>query len=434
MKKFINLLKKEIKELVTVQLIISLIFTVILFNFIGNLVKSEAKKGIEKRDIYLLDLDKSNLSREILNNLSFGNFRIKLVNSLIEKGDRDLAIKYTKENNIDFLLIIPKDFEKTVSKFKPKEIEIYSFIRSLSMGSNIGSSLINQVIDAINGFISNNFLRSKFPEIDPEDLKNPIKSKEFIIVKDKLAEGSSSQVIGMIYSQSIFIPIILMMIIMYTSQMVLSAIAMEKQDKTLETLLTVPISRKQIVIAKMMGSGIVGIISAGIYMLGYRSFMGGIMGDVGTSEITSQVIQKLGLQLTTSGYILLGISLFFAILCALALSTILGVLAEDLKSAQVMVLPLIFLVMIPYLLSFFSDINSLSLPLRIFILAIPFSHPFIASQNILLGNYSFVFYGILYMLIVFIVLIFISARIFSTDKILTMKLGFGGKKLFKKAS
>ncbi|MCS7202111.1 MAG: ABC transporter permease [Dictyoglomus sp.] len=431
MKKFNNLLKKEIKELVTAQLIISLVAVIILFSFMGNLTKSEIKKSIEKKDLYVLDLDKSALSMEVLNNLSFGNFRIKLINKLIKEENRENAIKYAKENNINFLMIIPRDFERTVSQFKSKEIEIYSFIKSFSLGSTIGSNLINQVIVSVNRYISNNFLKSKFPEIDPDDLKNPIKSKEFIIVKDKMAEGSTSQVINMVYSQSIFIPIILMMVIMFSSQMVLSAIAMEKQDKTLETLLTVPISRKQIVIAKMMGAGIVGVISAGIYMLGYRSFMTGVMGDVKTSDITSQVIQKLGLQLTPSGYFLLGVSLFLAILCALALATILGVLAEDLKSAQGMALPLIFLIMIPYFLSLFSDINSLSLPLKIFILAIPFTHPFLASQNILLGNYSIVAYGIIYMFAVFVVLIFISAKIFSTDRVLTMKLRFGGKKLLK---
>ncbi|RLE05837.1 MAG: ABC transporter permease, partial [Candidatus Aminicenantes bacterium] len=57
------------------------------------------------------------------------------------------------------------------------------------------------------------------------------------------------------------------------------------------------------------------------------------------------------------------------------------------------------------------------------------SHPFLASQNILLGNYGIVFGGILYMLLFFGVLIFIAARIFSTDKVLTMKLRFRRKKV-----
>jgi ABC-2 type transport system permease protein len=107
----------------------------------------------------------------------------------------------------------------------------------------------------------------------------------------------------------------------------------------------------------------------------------------------------------------------------------LGVLAEDYRSAQSLIMPLIFLVMIPYFLSFFSDPRTLSLPAKILLYAIPFSHPFLTTQNLLLENYGAVFYGILYMLAVFIVLILIAARIFSTDKVLTMKLRFRKKKV-----
>ncbi|PMQ02327.1 MAG: ABC transporter [Dictyoglomus sp. NZ13-RE01] len=424
MRKFLNLIRKEIRELITPQLIFSLLFTIALFYFMGSLVKTETKKAISFRDIYVLDLDKSKLSEDILNNLSFANFKIHL----LKEKDRESAISYAKENKIDFLLIIPEGFASGISKFQLKEIETYSFIRSLSLSSSVSSSIVNEVISAINRYLSDNFIKEKFPDIDPDNLKNPIKTKEFVIVKDKVAEGSAGAVSSFVYSQSVFIPIILMMVIMYSSQMVLSAIAMEKQDKTLETLLTVPISRSQIVVAKMIGAGLVGLISAGIYMFGFRFYMGGFMGDISVSDQIKGVAQKLGLQFTTEGYVLLGISLFLAILCALALSTILGVLAEDLKSAQSASLPLTFLVIIPYFLSLFSDINSLSLPLKILVWIIPFSHPFIASQNVLLGNYSIVYYGIIYMLVVFAILILIASKIFSTDRILTMKLRFKGKK------
>ncbi|MCK7481356.1 MAG: hypothetical protein M0C28_32330 [Candidatus Moduliflexus flocculans] len=75
---------------------------------------------------------------------------------------------------------------------------------------------------------------------------------------------------------------------------------------------------------------------------------------------------------------------------ALALAMILGVLAEDFRSAQNMIMPLMFMVMIPYFISLFADINTVSLPVKIFILAIPFSHPFLVSQNLYLGNYGMI--------------------------------------------
>ena len=319
-------------------------------------------------------------------------------------------------------MIIPMGFEKSVLELNSMSIDTYYFIRGFSMSATSASSMVKSVIATVNDYISNTYIKEKIPGIDPEELKNPVKNKDFVIVKDRIAEGSPAEVSSFILSQSTFLPIILMLIIVYSSQMVISAVAMEKENKTLETLLTVPINRNYIVVAKMLSSGIVGLITAGIYMVGFRFYMSGFMGNVSNSGQIGSIAQKLGLAFTPQGYLVLGFSLFLAILCGLALAIILGVLAKDLKSAQGLLMPIVFLALIPYLISLFSDFNSLSLPVKVLLWIIPFSHPFLASQNILLGNYLPVFYGIIYMLAVFAILVFLAARIFSSDRVLTMQL------------
>ena len=219
-----------------------------------------------------------------------------------------------------------------------------------------------------------------------------------------------------------------MMIIIYSSQMVITTVAMEKQNKTLETLLTVPIRRTSIITAKMLAAGLVGLLSAGIYMIGFRSFTGGMTSGMEASSGMTAAMKTLGLTFNTSGYVFLGISLFFAILCALAISMILGVLAEDFRSAQSLIMPVVLIVMIPYFISLFADLNTLSPPVKLLLMAIPFSHPFLAVQNLYLQNYGAILAGIGYEVVVFAVLVLIAARIFSTDKILTMKLRWGKKK------
>jgi ABC-2 type transport system permease protein len=425
MRKLLNLVKKEIRELITIQLIISLLFTLVLFYFIGQLAKKEMKEAAKAQRISALDLDDSQFSQELIRGLESANFKIEL----IKEKDKEKAIDSVKASDSNLLLVIPEGFGKSISEFKIKEIETYTFLRSFSISATRNSAIFKVVISAINNYLSNDFLKKKIPETNPENLKNPIKGKDFVFVKDKSAEASASDIAGFVISQTVFVPIILMLIIISSSQMVISAIAMEKQNKTLETLLTVPIGRASIITAKMVSSGLVGLILAVIYMVGFRRFMGGLYGNIpGGSSQMSGVIQKLGLSLNTSSYIILGISLFFAIICALAMATILGVLAEDFRSAQTLIMPIMFLVMIPYFIFFLSDIKSFSLPVRILILAIPFTHPFLTTQNIFLENYSAVFYGILYMFIVFVILVAIAAHIFSTDKILTMKLRLGRKR------
>lgn len=423
MKKFANLLLKEVRELITLQLIISLLFTLVLFYFMGQLSKREVRRAISAQKISALDLDNSQFSQQLITGLQSARIKVEAM----KEKTREQAIDSAKTADTNLLLIIPEGFGESISEFKVKEIETYTFLRSFSLGAR-NSNILRAVISALNNNLSDNFLQKKIPGANPENLKNPIKSKDFVIVKNKMAEGSFSQIAGFLSSQLLFVPVILMMIIIYSSQMVISAIAMEKQNKTLETLLTVPISRASIITAKMLSAGLVGLLSAVIYIIGFRRFIAGLDPDMRASSQLSKVIEKLGLSFTANSYLILGISLFFAILCALALATILGVLAEDFRTAQGLIMPVIFLVMIPYFISILFDINSLSLPAKIFVLAIPFSHPFLTTQNIFLENYSSIFYGFLYMFVIFITLVAIAARIFSTDRILTMKLKWGRRR------
>jgi len=426
MKKFTNLLIKEIKELVNKQLIVSLVMMMAIFYFIGNLAKTEMKKAAATQNISVMDLDQSELSRGLVGSLQSANFKIDGV----QGQSPEAAVEAAKKSDTYLLLVIPQGFGDSIVRLEPKQISTYTFLRSFSVGGIRKSEILRAVISATNSYLSNDVLKKKVPDVPPDILKTPIKSKDYVIVKDKMAEGSASAISGMVYSQSILIPIILFMIIMYSSQMVISAIAMEKQNKTLETLLTVPIPRTAIATTKMLAAGIVGLLSAAIYMIGMRSYMGGMMGDLRTAGASQNaVIKQLGLTLSGNGYVLLGLSLFFAILCGLALATILGVLAEDFRSAQTLMLPLMLMILVPYLLSFFADVNTMPLPVKLLIMAIPFSHPFLASPNIMLGHHAAVLYGILYMAVVFAVLVVITGRIFSTDRVLTMKLRWGKKKV-----
>jgi len=426
MKKFANLLKKEIKELVTKQLVFTLLFMVILYNFIGQVSKKEVQKMVGVQTISALDEDASPGSQALLKGLESARFKI-----IDQSGKtKEQAIEAAKANESKLLLVIPKGFGDSLTELKPSQVETYQFMRTFSLIGARGQVVVDGVISALNNVLSNNFLKEKLPGFDPQSLKNPISHRDFVIVRDHMAEGSAMQVAGMMSQQSMLIPIVLMMIVIYSSQMVISAIAMEKQNKTLETLLTVPIKRTSIITAKMLAAGLVGLISAGVYMFAFKGFVGGMTSDIakGAQAGGGALMRQLGLTFSTTGYIVLGLALFLAILVALALAMILGVLAEDFRSAQTMIMPLIFLVMIPYFISLFADMSSLSLPAKILILAIPFSHPFLVSQNLYLGNWGMIAFGLGYMFVIFVVLTIFAARIFSTDKILTMKLRLGKKK------
>ena len=136
MKRFTNLLKKEIKELVTKQLIISLAFTVILFNFIGQVSKKEVRKAIGVQTISALDEDGSAASKALLKGLESARFKI-----LDQSGKtKEQAIETAKAGESKLLLVIPKGFGDSLTELKPSEIETYSFMSSFSLIGTRGQS------------------------------------------------------------------------------------------------------------------------------------------------------------------------------------------------------------------------------------------------------------------------------------------------------
>ncbi len=425
MKNFSNLLIKEIKELLNKQLIISLVFILVLFNFIGSVTKSEMKKAMAKQKVAVLDLDRSEISRNLIGALNMAGFIIE------EKtGEKEKVIGEVRDSGLDLLVVFPEGFGQLASSFQPVTVETYSFLKGVSLGGRAKTEAVKALINSTNDYLSNEFLKKRIPDADPKLLKAPIKNREFVVVRDRQAEGSASMIVGALTAQNYILPVILMMIILYSAQMVITAIAMEKQNKTLETLLTVPISRGAIVAAKMLGATVVGLLSAAIYMYGFKNAFS--FSDTNVTKAfggITPVLKQLGLTINTQGYVLFGISLFLTMLCALALATLLGVLAEDYRTAQALSFPLVFLLMIPYFISLFADINTMALPAKILVLAIPFSHPFFAMQNIMFGNLNMVWLGIVYNFLFVVVMLWWTSRIFATDRVLTMKLKWGKKKV-----
>jgi len=421
MKNFYNILKKEIKELMTKQMILGLIFMMVMFGIMGNFMKGFREKDDELINLAVLNLDKSQYSEGILDKLSQQK-TIEIAE--ITEIDIEKAIEQAREKEANVLLVIPENFEEDIKEKKRVDLEIYSIIKGLSIKGMISDATVNSIIGSINREISINFIQEAFPDKNPGDIMNPLNIKEFVVVKDKMTSGNSAMIEGLAVSQSIMIPIILMMLIIYAGGTIVTSMVSEKENKTLETLLTLPVKRISIVIGKMTGATVVALLMAGVFLGGFRYYMSSAIPVIPGSET---ILEDLGLTMTPLSYILLGISLFLAILIALSMSMILGIFAQSTKNAQIMNMPIVLLAMIPYFLLMFQDIEMLSLPMKIFLYAIPFAHPIIASKALIFQNYPIVLGGIVYMIVFAAVTMYIVVWLFNTDRVLTAK--FSLKKL-----
>ena len=401
-----NIIKKEFKELFVLSTILPIVVIAIVYGSVGQTIGNIQERIGEKPVIGIMDMGGGNLS-DIAVSILTENAKVVYNGTDSAEGLQEVR----KENGVA-LLAIPGNFSQSIYADHPGEIEIYWIMRGLGVLDSISSAGVEGLIQAVNQGISAKLIQQDSSS-DPALVLNPTKRIETTFFKSKEIKGlSPSAVSNMLVSQSIVIPVVIMMLIIMAGASVISSMGLEKENKTLETLLTLPIRRSQIVIGKMVGSALVGLIMAAIYMIGFSRYMGSF-------QVSNVNLADFGLALGIPDYLLVGISLFVALLAGLSLCIVLGTFAKNYRSAQALVFPITALALIPMFAIMLKDFDTIPVGLRILLFAIPFSHPMMAIRALMFDNYPLVIGGIVYTAIFTVIMIGIAVRIFNSDRLLT---------------
>ena len=416
-----NIIVKEVKELVRDPKILlpMIIIPLIMFPIMGFAIQTsiEAAEGsMEEISVAIMNLDGGPVAETMMSNLTQWNAKIVQ----IDDADFTKAFNDVQESNLTALIVIPSGFSQNITEGKTAELEVYTPFRGGSITESTSSSAVSSLLS----FFESNIVNQRIEEVskNPETFLNPIALSEKSIIKGKGVDINPSVLFGLVISQSTIMPVGIMMLLIFAMQLAATAVASEKEEKTLETLLTLPINRFMILAGKLTGSILVAIVGAIAYLIGFSfyidSFTGMIPTEVGLD------LASIGLAPTLLSYVLLGISLFMALLSALALAISISVFAEDVRGAQALVGPLSILLIFPLIFTMFTDITTLPFPLSTILLAIPFTHPLLAANVAFTGNYLLAIGGIIYMAIFTVGVLYVAARLFGTEKILTAKLKF----------
>jgi ABC-2 type transport system permease protein len=415
LKGFGNFLVKELKELIRDPKIIlgMIIVPLIMFPILGVIMNFSMKAAQEtagKIAVLAINHDTKENSTQFINylNSSMRVFTID-VSTITE------AVPLLTQYNATEIIEIPANFSQCLTARENVTIKVYSVFSGAGLFEGAGASILDDSVERFNRDVAPN-------------LVVPEKS---VIIKGQVIEKVDSRMLGgLMLSQAIALPITIMILLSYSMQIAATSVAMEKEEKTLETLLTLPMDRFAILMGKLSGSIIVAAIGAVAYMVGFNYYMSSF-----TTAIPAEIsvdLASLGLVPSFFGYLLLGTSLFVTLLSALALAVIVSAFAEDVRGAQSIVGNIYPLIFIPALLLMYLDVNALPLALKVFIYAVPFSHPIIAAKAVTMGDNLTALIGIVYVAAFTIAIMYVASRLFATEKILTAKLRFRGLRKSRK--
>ena len=438
-----NLVKKELRELLTPSSLISVIVVVILFISLGSFMGGETKDVTSLKPIGYVNLAADtggeNYAQIGIDNLikyyqdceydpaeyvvplvitSYGtdSFNSDLYNMMVEK-------------DVDTAIVIMPDFNSNLNDaaMKRGSISVYWNQKGLGIFSSIGSVTSDTAISIMDRAISDKILQVKAPGMTDDERAialTPCASSSYATyLKGTIHEGvTPDQIYGAMSQQTMFVPIIIMLVIVMIGSIVISSMGNEKENKTLETLLTLPVNRTTIVAGKLIGSTIAGLIMGAMYMVGMYFYINGL--SVSGSNIS---MSDLGLSLSVMDWLIVALFMFLAITCALGICMILGAMAKNFKAAQMYIMPISILAVIPMFVTMFSSIDSLPGIAQAFMFAIPFTHPMTVVQNLMFGNTLWIVGGAVYLVVFALVTFYATVKIYNSDVLIT-GMSFKGRR------
>jgi ABC-2 type transport system permease protein len=423
MSKFTTIVIKEMKDLLRDPKIIigMIVVPLIMFPAMGAMFRTGVESAGGQIAVGVIDYDNGEFS-EVVGAILQNDPAIKLIE--VSSQDIKEAIRETGSENVQVLIAIPEGFTESIQAKTGTRIRVYAIVKGVGMGEVITATRIDMIVNEINKQLAAAVIKSQMPDVDPNNVLDPITVDGYTVLKGEIVDIHPAYIANLISSQSFIVPVVLMVMILFVAQMAATSMATEKENKTLETLLTLPVSRLSILAGKMGGTAAVSLIAAVAYIFGFNSYMSALQVPVQVSV----TLKDIGFSITPVGYLLLGLSIFMAILAALSIAMILAVFTQDVRSAQSLVsftiMPLVF----PAMILMFADLNSLPAVLKYVLLVLPFSHPTIAAKSLILRNYGIVVGGIAYLAVFTLMVLFTAARLFSTERVITAKIKFRRKR------
>lgn len=457
--KFGNLLKKELSELITKQAIISMVFVLVLFVFMGQIMGHSMEEGLDTSTLNICIKDDSAFTQNVIDRIKADDTtELNIVDIQSDNYYDEL-----ERLDLKYVVIIPEGYGDSIVNEKKSGQLIFASKVSLGFSAAMSSISSSDAVSTIIDHSADEAMESIYglTEEDIALITSPANTVEFSAANGRSVEISAAAVSSIVMMESMIAPFAIFFLLLLASQMIMTAISTEKIDKTLETLLSTPVSRMTVLTAKMVAAIISALLNAvfmivgfGIYMV---SIMGGAMsgatnGSANISDIagmtnvpdagaltdalsTADAISQLGFSLSGMDILLFGLQLFLTLAIGLSISLILGATATDVKSVQTLVMPIMIAVMIPFFVTMFMDFGEMPVAAKVIMFLIPFTHSYIALTNLLSGDMIMYWGGLAYQIVFFAVCMFLAVRMFTSDKLFTMSFSSENKtnkKLLKK--
>lgn len=416
---------KEVKDLLKDRKIVlgMIIVPLLIFPLMGGAISlstQSAMSATQSASFALMNLDQGNYSTLVTHYFSaLPNVTVRQVQPQSVADGMKAALK----ENVSTLVVVPSDFSAKVLARQQATLESYTTITGFGITQATSSGSTTALLGSFGRALSAYYIETASTTLDPSVALSPLNLNESTYLNGKLLNLSPGTVASAGMEQSFALPIATFIVLIFAMQIASSAMAVEKEQKTFETLLTLPVSRFQILASKLVGSTVIAAMGAVTSIIGFTYYMG-LIGSAAAGAGAATV--DVGASIPF--YIVLGVLLFLTLALATSIAIIISVFTSDVRGAQAVVGYLALPIILPIFLVAFGDINTFPLALKGVVLAIPFSYVALFATTGMFGDITYALAGVVYLTAWIVGTLYLASRLFNSERILTARFSFGRKK------
>lgn len=390
------LVEKEVKDLLRdPRIIVPFILGALILPLLGFVVSFSMRTAIEEtitgaQVVGLLDLDNTPASSGLAAWLKQRGIGVV---QLEEKSLEKLA-EEASTRGVEVVVILPRGFGEAILQRRPVNLTFLHVVEEISIMGGAKTAIAASLIEE---YVLDTLLRGT--GVSPSVVRNPVEVTQFTFLTSKRMQlpGDPTSLVGLSIS-IMLIPLIIMMLALTTMQMSATSMAVENEERTFETLLTLPVTSTQILLAKLLGMFAVALLGSVLQLAGMAAYFQILMSQLVQAPAPGQqapVPRDTGVLspgaemfLATPARLLdpqsigiLAVSLLLSLFFCAALGVVAGALSKDVRIASTVVSPLTSLFIIPVFLVVYTSSKTMSPLLRTVLYVLPFTQPAILSKE-----------------------------------------------------
>ncbi|MEM1945415.1 MAG: ABC transporter permease [Candidatus Caldarchaeum sp.] len=410
-----TLVRKELRELLMEKTIIIgvVLMPLVILPLIGGTIAMASRSATTSTaDIPILLVDNEG-----------GKYSKVLSEAFRAAGFSPITVTNTSESVASLMesyrvaatVYVEKGFSQNLTDGKRASVKMFTTVSSISIAELQKISSIRSRI-----YLAMEMLGERLAAetgIHFSFYKQPVELKSGLLYKGRQVSLEEAGTVFQLYMATmVFVPLVLVVMVATSGTVAATSIGLEKEAKTLEMLLTLPISRTSILTAKLVASMTVALMGTASMVFGFVIYLT----NLPMVELTST---ELTMPLSGFTLLLLGLVMFVALVMTLCIGILAGVLAGDVRGGQqlagLLQMPLLLL---PFLILQFADINGLPPTLSAALMLSPFTHMFLAIKSIYEEAYLMSVLHLVVMTAFLMVILVVASWFFKGERLLTMRV------------